>query len=48
MNCRKGLEELEEEKNELGYVDERMGSIKTTIEEILAQSKELKNSNENI
>ena len=32
----------------MGYVDERMGSIKNTIEDILLQSKELKNSNESI
>lgn len=29
--CRKTLEEMEEEKQELGYVDERMGNVKTTI-----------------
>lgn len=31
MVCRRNLEEMEEEKNELGYVDERMGNIKNTI-----------------
>ena len=31
-NCRKSLEDMEEEKQELGFVDERMGNIKNTIE----------------
>ena len=37
---------MDDDKKEIGYVDERMGTIKTTIEDILTQSKELKSLNE--
>ncbi len=40
------MEELENDKQQIGVVDERMGSIKSTIEEILKQSEELKESND--
>lgn len=46
LTLQRTLEELENDKQQIGVVDERMGSIKSTIEEILKQSEELKESND--
>ena len=45
FNIQNSLENISGERNNLNYVDERMGTIKNTIEEILSQSKELKIDN---
>lgn len=47
-SLRKMIEEAENEKRDVGLVDERMNDIKGSIEEILKQSAELKTSNDRL